>query len=93
MKDKKYYKARNYIDTDRPGQILGIDILEVTKNERVLMAIDYFSRKLFAKCIATKEAKKIVKFVEEVQKQINVEEIIADNGREFENDSLRKYYT
>ncbi len=57
--DRKNIKSSKYIETERPGEIIGIDILDIDKKYKIVMAIDYFSRKLWAKCLSTKESNKV----------------------------------
>ena len=49
------------------------------------MLIYYFTRKLFGRCVSTKEAKKILDFIKQVYDAFPFEKLITDNGREFEN--------
>lgn len=62
MKDKKYGKTCIYVQSEAPGDKIGIDLLEVTRGDRIVLAIDCFSRKLFGKTIGTKEPKKLYVF-------------------------------
>lgn len=43
--------GNNYkmIRSTRPGELIGADLLEISPRERIIVLIDYFSRKLFAK--------------------------------------------
>lgn len=50
-KDVKIGKSCNYVLTERPGEKIGVDLLEISKKERVIVAIDYFSRKIFDRLI------------------------------------------
>jgi hypothetical protein len=46
-KDKNYIKTCDFVYTNTPGELFAIDILEISKNERVVLGIDYFTRKFF----------------------------------------------
>jgi hypothetical protein len=65
-KDKQYIKTGSYVEVENPGDRVGIDILELKKKDKIFVGIDYFSRKVFAKAIETKEAIKTVCFLEEM---------------------------
>ncbi len=47
--DIKRHKKYGFVKTLEPGKILGIDLIEISKTQRIVMAIDYFSRFLFCK--------------------------------------------
>lgn len=61
--DKNVGKSCKFIEVAKPGEMLAISILESKKWDLVLVAIDYFSRKIWAKSITKKEAIKIVDFL------------------------------
>ncbi|OAG32279.1 hypothetical protein NEDG_02277, partial [Nematocida displodere] len=44
----EYVRPNSFIATNRPGEIVGIDLLQ-THGKCVIVAIDYFTRKLFTK--------------------------------------------
>lgn len=60
-------------------------MLEVTRGKKVVIAVDYFTRKIFARVIATKEAHKICETIEKILKEFKIETLVSDNGREFKN--------
>lgn len=43
--DRSYYKLGQHIATDYPGEIFSIDFMDVNKKYKILLCIDYFSRK------------------------------------------------
>jgi hypothetical protein len=90
-KDKIISKSCIYIKVDKPGEKIGMDIMEFDENNSVITAIDYFSRKSFAKCVNTKEARKVVKFLNEIYEQFKFEGLITDNGREFQNKMVSQW--
>ena len=91
LKDRKNESTCYHVKTDRPGQLLGVDVLQITPKDKIVVAIDYFSRKLFAKNIETKEDYKIVVFLNEVWNKFPIEEIISDNGKEFSNKEVEHW--
>ena len=90
-KDKKYGKSVHFVETQQPGERVGIDLMEISKKERIIVLIDYFTRKVFAKVVSTKEAEKIETFLEEVYQHLKFGSIISDNGREFSNNKVEEW--
>ncbi|KAI5137492.1 hypothetical protein NEAUS06_2258 [Nematocida ausubeli] len=86
-RDNQFMKHNVYIDTDEPGQLMGIGLMEYA-NKYVIVMIDYYTRMAFAKEVAVKQADKIKDFVMEVYKEFPFKKIIADNGKEFKNSVL-----
>jgi hypothetical protein len=89
--DKQVIRTCQYIETTRPGERIGVDMLEISPTCRIVMAIDYFSRKLFARVLSTKESRKILKFLKELYCKFPFESIVSDNGREFKNKSIEEW--
>jgi predicted nuclease of restriction endonuclease-like RecB superfamily len=56
-----------------------------------LVAIDYFSRKVWATATKTKEAKKTIKFLSKIKENIKIKTIVTDNGREFSNERVKNW--
>ena len=48
------------------GERVDFDVLEIKKKDFVAVEIDYFTRKVFARSIKSKEACKILEFIKEV---------------------------
>ncbi|MGL5706922.1 MAG: reverse transcriptase domain-containing protein [Aeromonas sp.] len=90
-KDTKRGKTCKYISVLKPGEKIGIDILHLDQKIKIIMAIDYFSRKLFAKLVSTKESYKIVEFLENLYLRFPFENIVMDNGKEFSNKEVKKW--
>ena len=75
----------------KPGEIIGIDVLELTKGRTIVLAIDYSSRYLFGKLIKNKSNKNITTFLEEVYKEIKFVKLRSDNGKEFDNKFVKAW--
>jgi IS30 family transposase len=75
----------------KTGNRIGIDLLELKRGDRLIVAVDYFSRKLFAQTIETKECVKIVKFLEYLYAIFPFKEMITDNGKEFDNNLVKNW--
>ena len=84
-KDKKRTKNRRFVPTNSVGEKIGIDLIELKRKRYAVVAIDYFSRKVFAKMINSKETKNTIKFMEYLKKEIKIKTLISDNGKEFAN--------
>jgi hypothetical protein len=68
-KDRKNYKAKGFVETNFPGEKVGVDLMEINSNEKVIMGIDYFSRFLFAKNIRSKHSFKALDFIKALHKK------------------------
>ncbi|KAF9747730.1 Retrovirus-related Pol polyprotein from transposon, partial [Nosema granulosis] len=87
-KDKKHVKPGKFIHTFSPGERVALDIMEIKKKDLVVLAIDFFTRKLYGKTLKTKEASKIFEFIREVHREMPIKTLICDDGREFNNEAL-----
>nr|AHW68394.1 hypothetical protein NP_09H07 [Nosema pernyi] len=69
-----------------------MDLIEFREEKCfVVVAIDYFTRRVWAKVIRSKESFRIVEFVKSICSEGKVpEEIITDNGKEFCNSEFRQ---
>ena len=63
----------------------------MSKKEKIIICIDYFSRKVFGKLIRTKHSKKVLDFLKKVYEEFPYETLVADNGREFFNKKVKKW--
>lgn len=90
-KDPNNYKVKGFVRTTFPGEKVGVDIMEISPKEKIIMAIDYFTRYLFAKVLNSKESTKVLEFMQQVNKKLKIITLIADNGKEFNNKELKKW--
>jgi hypothetical protein len=90
-KDRQKVHTCHFNETTYPGEKIGVDILDIGKNKKVVMAIDYFSRKLFAKMIKKKKALKVKKFLDDIFREFKFKFLITDNGKEFSNNVLKDW--
>ncbi|KAG0427929.1 Gag-Pol polyprotein, partial [Dictyocoela muelleri] len=88
---KKNNSSGEFIWTHFPGERVAFDIMEIGKNDLVLLGIDYFSRKIFGKAIKTKDAQKVLRFIKEVHLKFPIKCLLTDNGKEFHNNLLRNW--
>ncbi|MGL5708503.1 MAG: DDE-type integrase/transposase/recombinase, partial [Aeromonas sp.] len=90
-KDEKIGKTCNFIEVKKPGEKMGIDICEIGPKDLVITAIDYFSRKIFCKAVQHKTASIVLNFLIEIYSCFPFENLLSDNGREFNNKQVRQW--
>ena len=61
------------------------------KRVKIVIGIDFFSRKSFAMVLNTKEAEGVVRFLTRVYEEFNFKMLQSDNGREFSNKKIEKW--
>lgn len=61
---------------------VGFDIMESPGGEYVITAIDYFTREGFAKKIANRESKHVLRFLQEIHEKLNIKTLISDGAKE-----------
>ncbi|KAG0431912.1 putative uncharacterized transposon-derived protein F54H12.3, partial [Dictyocoela muelleri] len=91
MNDKKKIKVKGFNFTSFPGENIAVDILEFKKGVKILTAIDYFSRKIFAKFIRKKNAAEVITLLDEIFEELKFKLIISDNGKEFRNKNIAEW--
>lgn len=92
----KEFRPRNYPgikfhNAFEIGEKIAIDFIGPIQNHYVITGIDYFSRKGFAKALKTRETKKIIEFLKEVNSIIKIKTLICDNAKEFSNAELKQW--
>ena len=65
--------------------------MDINKTHKVIIGIDYFSRKIFGKTMSRKDVIGIREFLEETRKVFPFRMLQSDNGREFNNGTLKKW--
>ena len=88
--EDKVWESAKFVKTTYPGEIVAFDFLEISRGERILLGIDYFTRTLYGKCLKTKEAWKVIDLLQEIHKEIRIKTVITDCGKEFDNEIWRK---
>jgi hypothetical protein len=79
------------INSFEMGDKVAFDIIGPFDNRYIITAIDYFTRYGFAKVIANRSTKKVVKFLEEVNKIIPIKTLISDGAKENTSKELQEW--
>ena len=92
----KEFRPRNYSgvkfnEAFEVGEKVAIDFLGPIQDHYILTAIDYFSRKGFAKALKTRESKKIMEFIKMINSTIKIRTLICDNAKEFISSELKNW--
>lgn len=69
-KDTQVGKTCKYVEVEQVGDLVGLDILEMTEQDKIIIMIDYFSRKVMARKLETKEATKTINFIKDCYEQM-----------------------
>jgi acetyl/propionyl-CoA carboxylase alpha subunit len=91
---KRTNKGENtcwFVKVTEPGERLGVDMMEINNKMRLIIAVDYFTRKIFAKQVNSKRGEKIVKFLQCVYNKMAFKSLITDNGGEFVNNDVETW--
>lgn len=85
---KKTSEKYDFISTIRYFEQAGIYLIEFrSEGVYVVMAIDYFARRMWARMLETKSVAGVVYFLKKLcQRGNKPEEIITDNRREFRSE-------
>ena len=87
-KDTDRNKGGKYIQTNKPGEIVAVDLMQINEKEKVILAIDYFTRKIYGTVVLTKESKKICRFLECLASELQIKKLRTDSGKEFANEMV-----
>ncbi|WUR04686.1 endonuclease [Vairimorpha necatrix] len=81
-----------FVATSRYLEKVAFDLIEYREEKKyIVVAIDYFTRRVWDRVIDAKTGEKIVEWVKEMCVQgKKPEEIITDNGKEFVNEGFRQ---
>ena len=86
INNRKKLGGSEFVETTRELEKVALDLASIEEGAYGLIAIDYFSRAVWAEIIKSKEAKEITKRITEWCSDGSIpEELITDNGREFNN--------
>ena len=84
-KDKQFFKTNQYVQTVQPGVRVGVDIMYQHGGQLIIVALNYFSRKAFARVLSSKEAFKVADFLSSVCAELPLQRMVTGNEREFVN--------
>lgn len=88
--NRKTSGGSDFISTTRYLEKVGMDLIEFREEKAfVVVAVDYFTRRLWGRVLEGKQASEIVKFLKELCLQgKKPEELVTDNGKEFCNNQM-----
>lgn len=89
--DKKNVRINRFVETNKPVELIRIDIFEVANKQKILLAIDYFTRKIFGRIVTSKRPSEIIKLLEKmkIREALKFDKVIIDSGRDFRNDKIQ----
>lgn len=79
------------VNVNGPGELFGIDILVYNSKIKIILGIDYFTRKLYGTILKNKGAENTLKFLKKTFEVFRFKRIITDNGKEFNNDRWKDW--
>lgn len=91
--DNKNARTSRFVETKKPGELIGMDTLEVANKQKILLAIDYFAREIFGRIIRFKRPSEIIKILEKIKESLKFDKVIfwkriqkwlKENKMEFE---------
>ncbi|KRH92306.1 LTR retrotransposon, partial [Pseudoloma neurophilia] len=85
--DSKDWKGGAHILTEAPGERIGVDFMKVG-NRWILIAIDYFTRLIFAEVAKNRTTEFILQFLDKLHKSFKFTGIVTDNAQEFRSKNL-----
>ena len=90
--NRKTSGGNEFICTSRYLEKVGMDLIEFRdEGVYVVVAIDYFTRRLWGRIIKSKSADEIVQFFKDLcTRGMKPEGIVTDNAKEFQNDQMRE---
>ncbi|WUR04790.1 integrase catalytic domain-containing protein [Vairimorpha necatrix] len=91
MYNPKRGKAFLFVKSFYTGEKVAIDIIGPINKQYIITGIDYFSRKGFGKVITTRDSQKIVDFINEINKQILIKELIMDSSKENQSSKVKNW--
>lgn len=90
INNRKKSGGYDFVSTSRYLEKVVLDLMEFREHGvYVIVAIDYFTRRLWGRVIERKSRQEIVQFIKDLcQQGKKPEELITDNGREFINEEF-----
>ena len=89
-KDRKLGSGLNFVMTKEPGERVGVDMMD-HGNVKIILAIDYFTRKVYGMVLKTKSSDKVLKFIQQLHEELNIKTLLSDNGKEFCNRKMKAW--
>ena len=89
--DRVRVRGGSHIISSEIGERVAIDVMDIDKRYKVVLAIDYFTRKAWGMLFKRKIQENVTKVLEAVYKDIKFKELLSDNGKEFDNELVKKW--
>jgi hypothetical protein len=83
--DTKFGKNFKLRKVYEPWEMVGIDMLEISKRKRIVVMIDYLSRYVCAKLLKNKKAEQVLGCIKSFYEKFKFKKLLADNGKKFKN--------
>lgn len=93
MGNRKRKQGFEFVITNRRGERIGIDIMKLSEEDRVvLIIVDYFTRFVCAEIIRNRSSSEIIKQLIKIFEKIGTPElIVSDNAKEFTSEEFKKF--
>lgn len=90
--NRKNRIGHDFVETNKQFEKVAIDLVDLrAENKYILLGIDYFSRFILAEAILDKRASTVINVLQRWFQEWSPEEIVSDNGREFNNEAMREF--
>ena len=87
----KKYKQFIFIKAHEIGEKVAIDIIGPINKTYIITGIDYFSRKGFAKTLQSRETRKVLEFIKQINNILNIKTLILDQSKENLSKEIKEY--
>lgn len=84
-------KPYRRVEAFEPGEKVAIDLMGPIRKHYIITALDYFTRKAWAKRINSKHDHKIIGFIEQVNRECPIKTLWCDQAKENTSKELQKW--
>ena len=86
--DVRRYKSGSHITSTFPGEKVAVDVLDINKTYKLVMAIDYFTRKAWGGLYKHKTPNNVRKLLDQVSAELDIKTLLSDNGKGFSDELI-----
>lgn len=90
-RDKERIYTGKYVETSMPGELIGVDIMELKRGKYYILAIDYFTRMAYGVKLKRRSKEEVVQFIKLLVRKLPCKRIMFDNAREFHSGELKQF--